>query len=79
MLGEYKKFVATPSKDEGTEITVFCHSKAFAERRGEVEGWIDVLMKSEGATSYDVEISDSTWTEATINRDRLFEEHFGNT
>lgn len=77
MTGEYKKFSVKPDDKGNILISVFCHRTTFFVKRNEVENWIRVLMESEGVSKYVLEISDSSWSEATIRSDRLFENHFG--
>ncbi|WP_155986102.1 hypothetical protein [Thioalkalivibrio sp. AKL10] len=77
MSGEYKTFIAKPVGDDGVGVTVYCHGKTYNSRLGEVEDWIKSLMNSQNVLNYEVEVQDSTWAEATLKRDGLFETHFG--
>ena len=77
MTGEYKKFSAHLREDEKFERVVFCHKTSYEFRKVEVENWLKKLIESEGISEYEVDVSDSNWSEATINRNNLFETHFG--
>ena len=76
MSADYKKFTVVPKNGDERGFEVYSTSESYTNRKNEIDAWMKKLAESWGLKEDIVEVTDATWSEATIRNDRLFGGNF---